>query len=469
MGFRQLLATAFALNIPPTAILVLLAASDQIAWGLAIIAAGASWLGIVGLLRIYFKDLRAVARYAATLRDHFRGTPPQRLTFEAAAELSSLYTQISTAFRERILTLEAQTSTDAEILDHLPNPVIMVNRQRTVTGFNQAAKSLFHNLETGYDLTRFIRDPILLDAFDTVSSGRRKMQHTEFVLSSDAQRHFDVLTAHLPAETGNRNFVLSFSDLTELRKVEQMRADFAADAGHELRTPLSVLLGFIETLEGPAKDDPDALGQFLPVMRDQAQRMQSLVEDLLSLARIELNEHTPPSNDCDVSTIIDKVAMALKVKADAKNMTIRVTSSLENTHTIGEEKELIQVFQNLIENAIKYGHQDSTVDVKLDLAKNPPAALARYRHSRIMAVSVCDQSDGIAREHLPRLTERFYRVDTARSRAVGGTGLGLAIVKHLVQRHRGTMTIDSEVGKGSVFTVYLPAQIGDNVHKLHRA
>ncbi|WP_339780554.1 ATP-binding protein [uncultured Thalassospira sp.] len=469
MGFRQLLATAFALNVPPSAILVLLAATDQITWGLAVMGALAAYTGVTGILRIYFKDLRSVARYASTLRDHFHGNPPQYLSFEAASELSSLYTQITAAFRERILTLEAQTSTDAEILDHLPNPVVMVNRQRTVTGFNQAAKSLFHNLETGHDLTRFIRDPVLLDAFDVVSSGRQTLQHTEFVIASDAQRHFDVLTAHLPAETGNRNFVLSFSDLTELRKVEQMRADFAADAGHELRTPLSVLLGFIETLEGPAKEDPDALGQFLPIMRDQAQRMQSLVEDLLSLARIELNEHTPPSNDCDVAAIIDKVAAGLKVKADAKNMDIRITSTLDETGTIGEEKELVQVFQNLIENAIKYGHQDSMVDVKIKLVQNPPAALARYRHNRIMAISVCDQSDGIAREHLPRLTERFYRVDTARSRAVGGTGLGLAIVKHLVQRHRGTMLIDSEVGKGSVFTVYLPARTTDNVHKLYRA
>ena len=263
--------------------------------------------------------------------------------------------------------------------------------------------------------------------------------------------------------------MLSFSDLTELRKLEQMRADFATDAGHELRTPLSVLLGFIETLEGPAKDDPDALNQFLPVMRDQAQRMQHLIEDLLSLARIELNEHTPPSEECDVGKIIGKVAESLTMKAQAKGMNIRVTSELDNTEMVGEEKELTQVFVNLVENAIKYGHANTDVEVSISLVKNPPGALARFRHDRIMAVAIRDHSDGIAREHLPRLTERFYRVDTARSRAVGGTGLGLAIVKHLVQRHRGTMQIESEQGVGSVFTVYLPAKTGDNVRKLHSA
>lgn len=469
MGFRQLILTALAVAFPVGIVFIVLVSMGQLGVGTALLSTLLSFAGVAAMLRIYFGDLRRVARYATDLRDRYKGTPPQHISFAAASELSSLYTQIAAAFRDRIALLEAQTSTDAEILDHLPNPVVMVNRQRVVTGFNRAAKGLFHGLETGRDLTRFIRDPILLDAFDDVANERQTMKHAEFVLASDAQRHFDVLTARLPAVAGDRNFVLTFSDLTELRKLEQMRADFATDAGHELRTPLSVLLGFIETLEGPAKDDPDALHQFLPVMRDQAQRMQHLIEDLLSLARIELNEHTPPSEDCNVGKIIGKVAKSLAMKADAKGMNIRVTCTLDDTEMVGEEKELTQVFVNLVENAIKYGHANSDVEVSISLAKNPPGALARFRHDRIMAVAIRDHSDGIAREHLPRLTERFYRVDTARSRAVGGTGLGLAIVKHLVQRHRGTMQIESEQGVGSVFTVYLPAKTGGNVRKLHTA
>lgn len=469
MGFRQLILTALAVAFPVAIVFIVLASMGQLGVGTAILSAVLSFVGVAAMLRIYFGDLRRVARYATDLRDQYKGTPPQHISFSAASELSSLYTQIAAAFRDRIALLEAQTSTDAEILDHLPNPVVMVNGQRVVTGFNRAANGLFHNLETGRDLTRFIRDPILLDAFDDVANNRETMKHAEFVLASDAHRHFDVLTARLPAAAGDRNFVLTFSDLTELRKLEQMRADFATDAGHELRTPLSVLLGFIETLEGPAKDDPDALNQFLPVMRDQAQRMQHLIEDLLSLARIELNEHTPPSENCNVGKIIGKVAESLAMKAQDKGMNIRVTSTLDDTDMVGEEKELTQVFVNLVENAIKYGHTNSDVEVSISLAQNPPGALARFRHDRIMAVAIRDHSDGIAREHLPRLTERFYRVDTARSRAVGGTGLGLAIVKHLVQRHRGTMQIESEQGVGSVFTVYLPAKTGDNVRKLHSA
>ena len=379
MGFRQLILTALAVAFPVAIVFIVLASMGQLGVGTAILSAVLSFVGVAAMLRIYFGDLRRVARYATDLRDQYKGTPPQHISFSAASELSSLYTQIAAAFRDRIALLEAQTSTDAEILDHLPNPVVMVNRQRVVTGFNRAANGLFHNLETGRDLTRFIRDPILLDAFDDVANNREIMKHAEFVLASDAHRHFDVLTARLPAAAGDRNFVLTFSDLTELRKLEQMRADFATDAGHELRTPLSVLLGFIETLEGPAKDDPDALNQFLPVMRDQAQRMQHLIEDLLSLARIELNEHTPPSENCNVGKIIGKVAESLAMKAQDKGMNIRVTSTLDDTDMVGEEKELTQVFVNLVENAIKYGHTNSDVEVSISLAQNPPGALARFR------------------------------------------------------------------------------------------
>ena len=245
MGFRQLILTALAVAFPVAIVFIVLASMGQLGVGTAILSAVLSFVGVTAMLRIYFGDLRRVARYATDLRDQYKGTPPQHISFSAASELSSLYTQIAAAFRDRIALLEAQTSTDAEILDHLPNPVVMVNRQRVVTGFNRAANGLFHNLETGRDLTRFIRDPILLDAFDDVANNRETMTHAEFVLASDAHRHFDVLTARLPAAAGDRNFVLTFSDLTELRKLEQMRADFATDAGHELRTPLSVLLGFI--------------------------------------------------------------------------------------------------------------------------------------------------------------------------------------------------------------------------------
>ena len=312
------------------------------------------------------------------------------------------------------------------------------------------------------DITRHIRDPIVLDCIDEVLEGKDALAETEMAVSVDTQRFYDVLIARLPDNAPDgMTLVLTFSDLTELRKMEQMRADFAADAGHELRTPLTVVLGIIETLQGVGKNDPKALESFLPVMQDQALRMQRLVEDLLSLARIELNEHTPPEGEVDLKHTLNKVVTGLKVKAAKKNMRLAVDVKCTGALTTGDESELAQIFQNLVDNAVKYGSAGTAVTITLSPADDPPPAVQRHQHKHVVAVSVSDQGEGIAKEHLPRLTERFYRVDTARSRAVGGTGLGLAIVKHLVQRHRGHLTIDSTPDIGTTFTVYLPLREQD--------
>ena len=246
--------------------------------------------------------------------------------------------------------------------------------------------------------------------------------------------------------------ILVLHDLTSVRRAEQLRADFVANASHELRTPLSSLLGFVETLRGPAVDDKDAQRRFLAIMHEQATRMAHLVEDLLSLSRIEMEEHTPPTGTADIESVLRSVTSTLDIKARDKSMTI-VVEATNLPAVTGEGDELTQVFQNLIDNAIKYGRTGSTVRIE---AKE--SGVARRRLGRpAIAVAVMDQGEGISREHLPRLTERFYRVDKARSRQLGGTGLGLAIVKHIVNRHRGALEITSNEGEGSTFTVFLPA------------
>ena len=263
----------------------------------------------------------------------------------------------------------------------------------------------------------------------------------------------------------SRMVILTLNDITALRRSEQMRADFIANASHELRTPLSSLMGFIETLRGPARDDQEAQERFLSIMHDQASRMTRLVNDLLSLSRIELDEHMPPSDRVDVLNSLRNVIASLELKAASRR--IRLTLEAPSGPTpavIGDEDQLTQVFQNLVSNAIKYTREDTEVTVSVTLADGAAVGApgiarlpGRKDDSRsVVAVAVRDRGDGIARTHLPRLTERFYRVDAARSRAMGGTGLGLAIVKHIVNRHRGRLSIESEVGAGSTFTVYLP-------------
>ncbi len=231
-----------------------------------------------------------------------------------------------------------------------------------------------------------------------------------------------------------------------------MRADFVANASHELRTPLSSLMGFIETLRGPARDDAAARERFLGIMQQQAERMSRLVNDLLSLSRIELDEHVPPTGRVAVGPLLQSVADALELKAQRKGQRLELDLAPDLPPVVGDLDQLYQVFQNLVSNAINYGRQGGVVGLS--------ARSAGDGRRTSLVVTVRDQGEGIAREHLPRLTERFYRVDPARSRAVGGTGLGLAIVKHIVSRHRGRLEIDSEVGRGSVFTVFLPAAPG---------
>jgi two-component system phosphate regulon sensor histidine kinase PhoR len=243
--------------------------------------------------------------------------------------------------------------------------------------------------------------------------------------------------------------ILTFHDMTAIKRSEQMRADFVANASHELRTPLATLLGFIETLRGPARDDPEARDRFLSIMHDQSGRMARLVNDLLSLSKIELDEHTPPTGRANPLRIARSAVAALELKAAARKIRLVLTAPDQLPAVAGDDDQLAQVLQNLIDNAIKYTRDNTEVRVTL-------AATGGRRSKPMISIAVADCGEGIARTHLPRLTERFYRVDPARSRALGGTGLGLAIVKHIVNRHRGQMTIESDVGKGSTFTVLLP-------------
>jgi two-component system phosphate regulon sensor histidine kinase PhoR len=251
-------------------------------------------------------------------------------------------------------------------------------------------------------------------------------------------------------ETGGR-ILIQIRDLTAVRRAEEMRADFVANASHELRTPLAAVSGFIDTLRGHARNDPDARDRFLEIMNVEAARMRRLIDDLLSLTRIELNEHNPPAAVVDVVSVVKGASQALSPLAQNDDIAI-VIASQETLFVVGDRDELTQVFQNLIHNAIKYGRENSTVRIGFGRVESETR-----RESGQIFVAVEDEGEGIPREAIPRLTERFYRVDVKRSRERGGTGLGLAIVKHILNRHQAKLQIESTPGIGSTFTVFLPA------------
>jgi len=357
--------------------------------------------------------------------------------------------RLGRAWREHSAQEAARLATAESVIAAVPDPLITIDRQRRIVRSNLAAAEFIGAGAQPRDLAAALRNPALLAAADAVLRGE-PVRSVEFALSGPIER---VLRAHFaligePALDGAAA-ILTLHDVTALKRSEEMRADFIANAGHELKTPLAALIGFIETLLGPAREDVAARERFLGIMREQAQRMARLVDDLLSLSRIELNEHVAPTDRVALAPVIDEVARGLELRAAERRIRIVRAFPADLPEVQGDRDELAQIFQNLLDNAVKYGRPDSEIAVSGGTGSEAAGELVR--------VAVTDQGEGIPNEQLPRLTERFYRVDTARSRELGGTGLGLAIVKHILNRHRGRLDIASQVGQGSTFTVWLRA------------
>ncbi len=357
--------------------------------------------------------------------------------------------------REGLRRKDSRRSNIAEaVLAHIPDPVILVDQRAVVVDGNEAAHHLLPGLKTGHPLSFALRSPDVLDGIGRVldSGTPLKIEYSERVPTERTfEVHIGALRPDASGVEGRSGVVLFFRDLTSARRLEAMRADFVANASHELRTPLASLLGFIETLQGPARDDAKARERFLGIMREQALRMRRLIDDLLSLSRIEMRAHLSPTQPVDLTALAAHMVEMLSPLAQERGVVIEARLPDRPVQVLGDRDELLRVMENLIENAVKYGESGGRVDVELvRLGNSDPQKAAQ------VALSVQDYGPGIALEHLPRLTERFYRVDVAQSREKGGTGLGLAIVKHIVNRHRGHLDITSEPGHGARFTVTLP-------------
>ncbi len=337
------------------------------------------------------------------------------------------------------------------VIAALPDPAIVLDNTGRVIALNAAASAIAPALHRGEPASIAIRIPEVVDAIRrAASSGQTaRVEFSERVPIDRWSEAFVTPFRTTADAAGASHLLLAFHDLTPIRRVEEMRADFVANASHELRTPLAALSGFIETLQGPAREDPPARERFLAIMAAQATRMARLIDDLLSLSRIELNAHLRPATPVDLNPIVRQVVDALQTLAGDRSVQISIAASPEPLTVPGDRDELIRVFENLIENALKYGGSGKRVDIKLSRATNADG-------QGEASVAVRDYGPGIAAEHLPRLTERFYRVDVAGSRAQGGTGLGLALVKHILNRHRGRLGIESKAGEGATFTVHLP-------------
>jgi two-component system phosphate regulon sensor histidine kinase PhoR len=452
---KPLLRLALAIGAVPLLVISLLMLTREVRLGPGLLALAAVMFGSLALAWGWRARL---ALLAATLGEALAQTraPPARA--EAAAlpstdDLADGIRRLARGLAEQGALLERLRRADAAILENLPEPVLLLSAERAVLRANPAARAMLGPEAAGQgpDAAALLRHPVLATAMDNaLAEGHSVTAELHLPVPVPREVSARVVPLDPPLADGGRLLILLI-DRSREAAIERTRADFVANASHELRTPLASLLGFIETLRGPAADDPAAQQRFLGIMAEQGERMRRLIDDLLSLSRIEMEEHQPPVGEAPLAMITRAEVEALSPLMSQRG----VRAALELADALvarpANADQVAQVIRNILENAINHGRDGGMITVTLK------AAMAEDGTARPGALlSIADDGPGIAKHHIPRLTERFYRVDAARSRHKGGTGLGLAITRHIVMRHRGRLAIESTEGVGTRVHVWLP-------------
>jgi two-component system phosphate regulon sensor histidine kinase PhoR len=418
-------------------------------WGAAKRRLSARWMPVAAALSIFvlltlFGALGALSGIAAAFA----------LIFAAAVwplDASAIFDALtgSSALNVGARVNESERNSWRAVVDAIPTAALALDASGTILHYNRLAAEMFPKIRGGLPMSQVSRSPDLLVAVDRALGEDDERIDVELIERVPVERRVAATVSRLAPSTRSAapHVLVTFRDLTEQDRLGQMRADFIANASHELRTPLASLRAFVETLQGPARDDANARKRFLQLMAHQAERMTRLIDDLLSLSRVEMRVHLPPRGIVDLNETAAYVYQSLEPVAEAAKAKVTLIRDETPARIRGDREEIVQVLQNLIQNAIKYGREDGAIEVRVG------REVARGAGGAKVWVSIADDGPGIAPEHLPRLTERFYRVNVASSREKGGTGLGLAIVKHILNRHRGELRIASRRGAGSTFTV----------------
>lgn len=466
--FTTLLRTTIAISSPALVVLLLLLMFGGLPFAHFMYGyVGTMFLSLI-LVLPFLSNIAALTRYVNDLALDKRVRAPNLSFLSNVGKLSGALSRLQGSWEHKRQEMESVITEREILVDTLPDILIMTDDNQTIVRTNRAARTIFGQNLAHKPLSEVIDNRKFLNAMQIVIEDLQG-QSVEFHLEIPEHKDFQAVIERFPIPSeGGISIVITLTDITQQKHIQRMRADFVANASHEIRTPLASIIGFIETLRGPAKDDEQAREEFLKVMAEQAERMSKLVNDLLSLSKIEMNARAVQKNPVDFAQLIRSEKQNFEWGCQQKNVSIRLKLNDNLPPTCGDDDELAQIVRNLIGNAIKYTASGTEVVVTLKLTSNLPDDHIFRNLNRALLFSVQDHGEGIPKEHIPRLTERFYRVDTARARKVGGTGLGLAIVKHVLGRHHGAMTIESELGKGSIFKVFLPlyddlAQQGRNV------
>ena len=383
------------------------------------------------------------------------------LSEKDAKEIVSAINAMHSFWAHKTDILEAQTISDTAVLDTLPDPIMMIDRAGNILGANLSARTFLGKNITDKNIDKVFDSNSFIEAVSKVLKKESASENLIFYVKKPVDQKLYAHIKQLPwLSKGRAVAVISLYDLTKAIKIEKMQSDFVANASHELRTPLSIISGFIETLQTSAKDDEAARESFLKIMAEQAEYMSALIENLLSLSRIEMEQDQKPEGKADVVKLAEEVRQALSLKAEAREINIKVLCDVPVTPITADERQIKQIIQNLTDNAIKYGVSKSDVTIKIGLAdKIPPSKSYKVSEGGAVTIAVNNKGPKITPENLARLTERFYRMQEHKDLNIKGTGLGLSIAKQIILRHRGNLTVTSNSYNGTTFTIYLPQEL----------
>jgi two-component system phosphate regulon sensor histidine kinase PhoR len=462
--YKKLIKASLLISIVPIMVIAVLIIYARLTFFEGLIGAVAVFFGSTFFAKPYLDDLSSLTSYVENLAHGQNLAAPPLSFLGNVDELSQSVKNLHTSWGKRNIELEAALAESSILFDTIPDILLMLDRNFKIVRANNAAMTIFNKSLIGKKIRQLNPTTNFMAAVKSVFKDETSISFETSFRTNNVTQEYLVMIEKFPVQSiAGISIVIIMHNITESKIRKQMLKDFVSNASHEIRTPLTSVIGFLENLitiedEGGDKAaNKKTRKKFLAIMAEQTDRMSKLVEDLLSLSKVEINEGTTPSEVVNLTNIIKELKKRLKYLADEKGMKITFKDPKNLPDIVGDASELTQVFTNLISNAVKYGYPNTTIEItantttKFDNSEYIPRDC-----TKLLLISVKDEGEGIDDEHLPRITERFYRVDKARSRKVGGTGLGLAIAKHIIYRHRGDIVIESEPGKGSTFTVRLP-------------
>ena len=447
------------LSFPTALVFAVLASFHLVDPLLAVISLAAVVVFNITLLFPLTFELQQIKKYILKLSNNnvsYDDMP--KLSEDEAKELINAINNMHYFWAQQTDVLEAQTISDTAVLDSLPDPIMVIDRVGNIIGANLSARTSFGEKITNKNIDKVFHSANFINAVSRVLRKESTNENLIFYVEKPIDQKFYAHIKQLPwLSKGKAIAVISIYDLTKSMKIEKMQSDFVANASHELRTPLAVISGFVETLQTSAKNDPEASEKFLKIIQDQAEYMASLIENLLSLSRIELNQDEQPQDKIDILKIVNDVTNALELKAKDFDKKLHIIKSEQLPLCLGDAQQIKQIIQNLTDNAIKYGTPNTEVVIRIhEVDSIPPSKTIRTAEGKAVAISVNNKGPKISADKLARLTERFYRLQEHKDQNIKGTGLGLAIAKHIIIRHKGNITVNSNGYNGTTFTIYLP-------------